>query len=110
MLTRVRRFIAAVDPIGLAFRGAGVSLTASGLAHFVAPRPFEFISKPVFPEDTEKWVRINGASETAIGLAMLERRTRVLGVIGSLVYVVYLGDRAVAALTSGEPDDGEPEI
>lgn len=99
MLNRTRRFIAKADPIGLAFRAGGVTLASTGVAHFVVPRPFVFITKPVFPEDTGKWVKVNGASETAIGLALMERRTRVIGVIGSLVYLAYLGDRAVGSLT-----------
>lgn len=100
MLTTLRRLTAKTDPVGRAFRVGGVMLASSGFAHFVAPRSFGAISKPVFPDDTGKWVKINGASEAAIGLALMRRQTRVVGIVSSLVYVAYLGDRAVTALTT----------
>ncbi|MEC4616367.1 MULTISPECIES: GNAT family protein [Tsukamurella] len=75
---------------------SGVLLAASGAAHFVAPRPFVFISKPMFPDDTEKWVRRNGAAEAGIGLALIRKETRPIGFVGLIAYVVYLGDRAVS--------------
>lgn len=82
-----------VADVGL--KVSGVVLAASGLAHFVAPRPFIFISKPMFPDDTEKWVQRNGAAETAIGLALISKPTRAAGFVGLIVYGVYLGDRLV---------------
>lgn len=74
-------------------RVSGIVLAASGLAHLVAPRPFVLISKPFFPEKTEKWVVINGLSEAAIGLALIERRSRSVGVVALLAYGVYLAER-----------------
>lgn len=105
MLGSVRSLVRRIDPIGSAFRGAGVAMAATGIAHFVAPRAFVALSKPVFHDDTEKWVQINGATETAIGLAFLDRRTRPYGLIGVLAYGAFLGDRAFAAFTR----ESEPE-
>lgn len=98
LVMRVTRRIAALNLVDMAFRVAGVSLTSAGLAHFVAPKLFAWITRPVFPEDTGQWVKVNGAAETGIGLALLDRRTRTAGVIGALVYVAHLGSRAVTAI------------
>lgn len=76
-------------------RSIGVVIAGSGLAHFVAPTPFVAISKPIFPEDTEKWVQVNGASELAIGTALAVKQTRPIGVVGLIAYGVYLGDNVV---------------
>ncbi|MEJ9077701.1 hypothetical protein WKY82_04685 [Gordonia malaquae] len=62
------------------------------------------MSKPVFRDDTEKWVRVNGATETAIGLAFLNPQTRAYGLIGMLAYGAFLSDRAVAVLMA-PPDE-----
>lgn len=98
LLSRVRARIAALDLVDMLFRLVGAGLASAGLSHFVAPRLFGWISRPVFPEDTGKWVKVNGAAETGIGLALLDRRTRLAGVAGALVYVAYLGERAVTAI------------
>ena len=69
----------------------GLLLTATGAAHFAAPALFEDVTKAVFPKDTADWVKRNGASETAIGLAMMLPKTRRLGVLGLLGYTGWLG-------------------
>ncbi|MGI8678878.1 MAG: hypothetical protein ACR2LX_09360 [Jatrophihabitans sp.] len=69
----------------------GFLLAASGAAHFVVPDAFAEITKPVFPDDTAAWVQRNGASEAAIGVAMMLRPTRKLGKLGLLGYVGWLG-------------------
>jgi uncharacterized membrane protein len=95
----IRRVVdARAAVIGFVARALGIGLAASGVAHFAAPRPFIALSKPFFPEETEKWVRLNGASETAVGLALLDRRTRTAGLVGLIVYGVYLADRAISLL------------
>lgn len=78
------------------FKLFGGAFAAGGLAHFAAPAPFEAISRPFFGADTPRAVKINGASETAIGLAIAYQPTRVLGFAGLAAYGVYLGDRIVA--------------
>lgn len=72
----------------------GVSLVGAGLAHFVAPQLFEPITKPAFPDDTARHIKVNGSIETAIGVGFLIPKTRKLAVIGALGYVVYLGANA----------------
>ena len=75
----------------------GFVLTAVGVAHFAAPDVFEQITKPVFPENTAEWVVRNGATEAAIGAAMMIKRTRKLGVLALLGYAGWLGYTAVDA-------------
>ncbi len=75
----------------------GFLLAASGAAHFVVPDAFTEITKPVFPKDTADWVQRNGASETAIGVAMMLKPTRKLGKLGLLGYLGWLGYNAANA-------------
>lgn len=72
----------------------GLALAATGAAHFAVPETFEQVSKPVFPDDTREWVMRNGATEVALGLALLPKRTRKLGVVGLLGYTGWLVSRA----------------
>lgn len=72
------------------FELAGIGLAATGIAHFIAPGLFKAITKPAFPEDTDKWIMRNGASETAIGAAIALRSTRKLGFVGLGVYGAWL--------------------
>lgn len=75
----------------------GFVLAATGAAHFAKPEVFEQLTKSAFPEDTRNWVYRNGATELGIGLAMMGRKTRKLGVLALLGYVGFLGSRAVAS-------------
>jgi uncharacterized membrane protein len=75
----------------------GFLVAALGVAHFAAPDKFEEVTKVAFPDDTADWVVRNGATETAIGLAMMLRPTRKLGVLGLLGYTGWLGYNAVNA-------------
>lgn len=98
MWQRLRTAIARKHLVDKGVRLTGVALATSGFAHFVAPSPFVAISRPVFPERTARWVKINGGSEAAIGLALIDSRTRVFGVIGLLVYGAHLTERAGMAV------------
>ncbi len=82
--------------IRVGFRAAGAGLAATGIAHFVAPQPFESLSKVAFPEDTRRWVYQNGLTELLLGLALAFRRTRIVGSVGSLAYIGFLVSRLVA--------------
>jgi len=72
----------------------GLVVAATGAAHFAVPDTFEQVSKPVFPENTREWVMRNGATEVALGLALLPKRTRKVGVLGLLGYTGWLVSRA----------------
>lgn len=72
----------------------GFVIAATGAAHFVVPDVFEQITKPLFPNDTAQWVQRNGASESAIGVAMMLPATRTLGTLGLLGYLGWLGYNA----------------
>jgi len=75
----------------------GFLVAATGAAHFVAPDVFEDVTKMAFPQDTAEWVKRNGATESAIGVAMMLKPTRKLGVLGLLGYVGWLGFNAANA-------------
>jgi uncharacterized membrane protein len=75
----------------------GFLLAALGTAHFALPDAFEGVAKVAFPENTKDWVLRNGAAETAIGVAMMLKPTRKLGVLGLLGYTGWLGYNAVNA-------------
>ena len=80
----------------LSARTLGVAVAATGAAHFAAPQLFETISEPVFPEDTHDWVLRNGATEVAIGLALIVPKTRKFGLVALLGYLGFLGSRVAA--------------
>ncbi|SFQ49031.1 hypothetical protein SAMN05421810_10851 [Amycolatopsis arida] len=81
---------------GKAAKTAGLLVAATGAAHFAAPQLFENLSASLFPEDTRSWVYRNGATEVALGAAIVGRRTRKLGVVGLLAYGGWLASRAAA--------------
>jgi uncharacterized membrane protein len=74
---------------------AGLALTATGLAHYAKPEAFESITKNAFPDDVRQHTLINGGIETALGVALANRSTRRLGLVGLLGYGVYLGVNVV---------------
>lgn len=78
-------------------RVAGLGLAATGVAHFITPKTFEPITKPAFPEDTTKWTYTNGATETLVGLAIANKRTRKLGYLGLIGYIGFLASRVLRA-------------
>jgi uncharacterized membrane protein len=69
----------------------GLLVAAVGAAHFAAPEAFEGVTRTVHPKDTQDWVLRDGASEVAIGLAMMVPFTRRLGVLSLLGYAGWLG-------------------
>lgn len=77
----------------------GFLVAATGVAHFVKPDAFAELTARAFPENTQDWVMRNGAAETGIGLAMMVRPTRTLGVLALLGYTGWLGYNAVNAQT-----------
>ncbi|OHT86670.1 hypothetical protein [Mycobacteroides saopaulense] len=87
--------------IRIGFRAGGAGLAATGVAHFVAPQPFESISKVAFPEDTRRWVYQNGFTELLLGLALAFRRTRIVGSLGGLAYIGFLISRVIGNANKG---------
>jgi len=79
----------------LAVGKLGFLVSALGAAHFAAPDAFEEVTRPLFPENTADWVKRNGATEVAIGAAMMLKPTRKLGVAALLGYTGWLGYNAV---------------
>ncbi|AQA03852.1 hypothetical protein BVC93_17050 [Mycobacterium sp. MS1601] len=70
---------------------AGLALAATGVAHFVKPELFESITAPAFPQNTRRFIYINGGIESALGLGLLSTKTRKAALFGGLGYVAYLG-------------------
>ncbi|MQY07845.1 hypothetical protein [Actinomadura macrotermitis] len=79
-------------------RAAGLVLAATGAAHFAAPKAFEPISRLPFPNDTDAWIKRNGATELALGLAVSLKKTRKIGVAGTVAYTAWLGARVAGGL------------
>ncbi|MGE0220753.1 hypothetical protein [Mycolicibacterium sp.] len=74
---------------------SGLALAGTGLSHFVAPGFYEGMTKAAFPTDTRKYVYINGAIESALGLGLAAPKTRKLAKFGVLGYLLYLAGSAV---------------
>ncbi|MGH1565525.1 hypothetical protein [Mumia sp. DW29H23] len=75
---------------------AGTVVAATGAAHFVAPQAFASINQAAFPQNTGEWIKRNGATELALGLGLLSRRTRKLAAVGLVAYSAFLGSRVAA--------------
>lgn len=75
----------------------GFVLAATGVAHFVAPDVFTDVTKLAFPNDTADWVQRNGATETAIGLALMTPFLKKAGKVSLVGYLGWLGYNAVNA-------------
>lgn len=68
----------------------GLGMAGIGVAHFVKPDAFEQITATAFPENTQQHLYLDGAAETALGLALAMPKTRKLAVIGLIGYGGYL--------------------
>lgn len=79
-------------------RIAGILLAVTGAAHLAAPKPWELVTKPLFPDDTAAWVKRNGITELALGTAVAVPKTRKLGLAGVAGYTAWLGSRALKAV------------
>jgi uncharacterized membrane protein len=77
--------------MALSARTIGLGLAVTGLAHFAAPDAFIGLTKSAFPDDTDAWVKRNGATETAVGLALVVPKTRRIGKFALLAYLGWLG-------------------
>ena len=75
----------------------GFLVSTLGAAHFAAPEAFEEMTRTAFPENTADWVKRNGATEVAVGAAMMLKPTRKLGVAALLGYTGWLAYNAVSA-------------
>lgn len=78
-------------------RLAGIALAGTGALHFARPQLFEPITKVAFPENTERWIQRNGATEVALGAALTMQKTRLIGLAGVAAYTLWLGARALSA-------------
>jgi uncharacterized membrane protein len=80
----------------------GFITALAGAAHFAAPDAFVEMTKRAFPEDTDAWVKRNGASEVAIGTALMLPKTRKLAKLGLLAYVGWLGYNFSSVAKAGQ--------
>lgn len=67
----------------------GSALAASGVAHLLCPRAFEPVNRMAFENRIRAHVLINGGIEAALGLALLDSRTRRTAAIATAVYLTY---------------------
>src|SRR3954452_21272125 len=54
-------------------------LTTSGVAHFIAPTPFDAIVPRALPGRPRTWTYLSGAAELAVAAALVTPRMRRLG-------------------------------
>jgi uncharacterized membrane protein len=73
----------------------GLAIVASGLAHFISPQLIEPAAKPMFPNNTRRYVYVNGVLETALGLGLWARRSRRAAAVGLIGYAIYIAGNAV---------------
>ncbi|HZQ31807.1 MAG TPA: hypothetical protein VFB19_08740 [Mycobacterium sp.] len=78
----------------------GLGMAGIGLAHFVKPEAFEEITATAFPENTQQHLYMDGAAETALGLALAIPQTRRLAVIGLIGYGGYLAANVIKNRTA----------
>jgi len=74
----------------------GLTIAATGLAHFAAPAAFEPVTRMAFADDIRRWTYRNGGTELAIGLAIAARPTRKAGAAGLVVYAGWLARRVLS--------------
>ena len=67
----------------------GLALTLSGVAHLVCPPAFEAVNRLAFKDNIRAHVLINGSIEAALGLALLNSRTRRPALAATLAYLTY---------------------
>jgi uncharacterized membrane protein len=67
----------------------GRALTMSGVAHLVCPPAFEPVNRLAFKDNIRAHVLINGSIEAALGLALLNARTRPAALAATLAYLTY---------------------
>ena len=67
----------------------GLALTVSGVAHLVCPPAFEPVNRLAFKDNIRAHVLINGSIEAALGLALLNSRTRRAALAATLAYLTY---------------------
>ncbi|MEZ3142292.1 MauE/DoxX family redox-associated membrane protein [Halobaculum sp. MBLA0143] len=78
----------------------------AGVAHFLAPEPFERIVPPWLPRP-RALVYVSGAAEVAVGLGVLHPRTRRASAVG-LALLLAAVFPANVYMAAGDPDLGLP--
>ncbi|MFG1929224.1 hypothetical protein ACGFK1_01010 [Mycobacterium sp. NPDC048908] len=67
----------------------GLALTVSGIAHLLCPAAFEPVNRLAFKDNIRAHVLINGSIEAALGIALLNSRTRQAALAATLAYLTY---------------------
>jgi uncharacterized membrane protein len=62
-------------------------LAGAGVAHFLAPRPFDAIVPRVLPGSPRTWTYLSGAAELVVAAAVAQPRTRRAG--GALAAILF---------------------
>jgi uncharacterized membrane protein len=75
-------------------RYGGFVLAGIGLAHYAKPEAFESLTRMAFHDDVRQHTLINGGIEAALGVALANRPTRRIAVVGLLGYLGYFGVNA----------------
>lgn len=85
--------ITARTPDSVLARVFGLGMAGTGAAHFTAPKAFDPVTARAFPKQTRQWTYRNGFTELVLGLAITMRRTRPVGVVGTVAYAGFLSSR-----------------
>ena len=67
----------------------GLVFTVSGAAHLVCPRAFEWVNRLAFKDSIRTHIVVNGTIEAALGLAVVNPRTRRAAYAATAAYLTY---------------------
>ena len=59
-------------------RNLGLFLIATGIGHFIIPKPLDLIVPEFLPGDPRFWTYLSGVAEIAIGVALLSNSAKVI--------------------------------
>lgn len=83
-------------------RFAAWYLIAVGISHFLAPKRWDRMTSLAYKNSVRSWTYRFGASETVMGLLMLRRGTRPLGIAHGVLQVLWIAWSFITLRRSGK--------
>jgi uncharacterized membrane protein len=59
-------------------RNLGIFLIATGIGHFIVPKPLDLIVPDFLPGDPRFWTYLSGVAEIAIGIALVSNSAKLV--------------------------------